>query len=71
MTTSTMVLLVVVAVVAILLIATIAWVARNKRTQHRRVEAGDIRDKAAEQSHKVGATRSARRRGPRPRAAPP
>ena len=39
---------------AILLIATIAWVARNKRTQHRRVEAGDIRDKAAEQSHKVG-----------------
>jgi Tfp pilus assembly protein PilE len=47
-------LIVVVAVVAILLIAAIAWVARNKRTQHRRVEAGDIRDKAAEQSHKVG-----------------
>jgi len=46
--------LIVVVVVAILLIATIAWVARNKRTQHRRVEAGDIRDKAAEQSHKVG-----------------
>ena len=54
MTTSTIVWIVVVAVVAILLIATIAWVARNKRTQHRRVEAGDIRDKAAEQSHKVG-----------------
>ena len=54
MTTNTIVLIVVVAVVAILLIATIAWVARNKRTQHRRVEAGDIRDKAAEQSHKVG-----------------
>jgi FtsZ-interacting cell division protein ZipA len=54
MTTSTIVLIVVVAVVAILLIATIAWVARNKRTQHRRVEAGNIRDKAAEQSHKVG-----------------
>jgi hypothetical protein len=53
MTTSTMVLIVV-AVVAILLIATIAWMARNKRTQHRRVKAGDIRDKAAEQSHKVG-----------------
>ena len=51
MTTSTIVLIVVVAVVAILLIATIAWVARNKRTQHRRVEAGNIRDKAAEQSH--------------------
>ena len=28
--------------------------ARNKRTQHRRVEAGDIRDKAVEESHKVG-----------------
>ena len=54
MTTSTIVLIVVVAVVAILLIAAIAWVARNKRTQHRRVEAGNIRDKAAEQSHKVG-----------------
>jgi hypothetical protein len=54
MTTSTIVLIVVVAVVAILLIATIASVVRNKRTQHRRVEAGDIRDKAAEQSHKVG-----------------
>src|SRR6478672_11757270 len=54
MTTNTIVLIVVVAVVAILLIATIAWVARNKRIQHRRVEAGNIRDKAAEQSHKVG-----------------
>jgi FtsZ-interacting cell division protein ZipA len=54
MTTNTIVLIVVVAVVAILLIATIAWVARNKRTQHRRVEAGNIRDKATEQSHKVG-----------------
>ena len=54
MTTNTIVLIVVVAVVAILLIATIAWVARNKPTPHRRVEAGNIRDKAAEQSHKVG-----------------
>jgi len=36
------------------LISAIAWVARNNRTQHRRVEAGDIRDKATEQSHKVG-----------------
>jgi FtsZ-interacting cell division protein ZipA len=54
MTTSTFILIVVVAIVAILLIAAIAWVARNKRTQHHRVEAGDIRDKAAEQSHKVG-----------------
>jgi FtsZ-interacting cell division protein ZipA len=54
MTTSTIVLIVVVAVAALLLIAAIAWVARNKRNQHRRVEAGDIRDKAAEQSHEVG-----------------
>jgi FtsZ-interacting cell division protein ZipA len=54
MTTSTIVLIVVIAVAAILLIAAIAWVARNKRTQHRRVEAGDIRDKATDESHKVG-----------------
>jgi FtsZ-interacting cell division protein ZipA len=54
MTTSTIVLIVVVAVAAILLIAAIAWVARKKRTEHRRVEAGDIRDKAVDQSHKVG-----------------
>ncbi len=54
MTTSTIVLIVVVAVVAILLIATIAWVARKKRNQQRHVEAGDIRDKAVDQSHKVG-----------------
>ena len=50
MTTNTIVLIVVVAVAAIVLIAALAWVARNKRTQHRRVEAGNIRDKAAEQS---------------------
>ena len=54
MTTSSIVWIVVIAVVALVLIAAIAWVARNKRTQHRRVEAGDIRDKAVEQSHKVG-----------------
>ena len=54
MTTNTIVLIAAVAVVAVVVIAAIAWVARNKRTQHRRVEAGDIRDKAAEQSHKVG-----------------
>jgi hypothetical protein len=53
MTTSTIVLIAVIAVAAILLIAAIAWVARNKRTQHRRVEAGDIRDKATDESHKV------------------
>jgi FtsZ-interacting cell division protein ZipA len=54
MTTSSIVWIVVIAVVALVLIAAVAWVARNKRTQHRRVEAGDIRDKAADESHKVG-----------------
>jgi FtsZ-interacting cell division protein ZipA len=54
MTTSTIVLIVVIAVAAIQAIAAIAWVARNKRTEHRRVEAGDIRDKATDESHKVG-----------------
>jgi FtsZ-interacting cell division protein ZipA len=54
MTTSTIVLIVVIAVAAILAIAAIAWVARKKRTEHRRVEAGDIRNKATDESHKVG-----------------
>jgi FtsZ-interacting cell division protein ZipA len=54
MSTSSIILIVVVAVAAILLIAAITWVARNKRTQHRRVEAGNIRDKATDESHKVG-----------------
>jgi FtsZ-interacting cell division protein ZipA len=54
MTASSIILIVVIAVAAILLIAAIAWVARNKRTEHRRVEAGDIRDKATDESHKVG-----------------
>src|ERR1700676_664629 len=54
MSTTSIVFIVLVAVIAILLIATIAWVARNKRNRHRRVEAGDIRDKAADESHKVG-----------------
>jgi FtsZ-interacting cell division protein ZipA len=52
--TTTTILLIVVVVAALVLIAAIAWVARNKRTQHRRVEAGDIRDKASDESHKVG-----------------
>ncbi|MCW2687678.1 MAG: hypothetical protein JWR37_2568 [Mycobacterium sp.] len=68
MTTSTIVLIVVVAVAAILLVAAIAWVARNKRNRHCHVEAGKIRDRAAEQSQEVGnAKRSPTR--PWPRAA--
>ncbi|MGA8254717.1 MAG: hypothetical protein ACLP3C_16955 [Mycobacterium sp.] len=54
MTTSTIVWIVVVVVAAVLLAAAIAWAARKKRTEHRRVQAGDIRDKAVEQSHEVG-----------------
>jgi FtsZ-interacting cell division protein ZipA len=54
MTYSTILLIVVVAVAALLLIAAIAWVARNTRNQHRHVEAGKMRDRAEEQSHKVG-----------------
>ncbi len=54
MTTSTIVVWIVVAVAAVLLVAAIAWVARKKRTEQRRIQAGDIRDKAVEQSHEVG-----------------
>ena len=54
MTTSTIIWIVVVVIAAASLIAAIAWVARKKRTEHHRVQAGDIREKAVEQSHKVG-----------------
>jgi len=54
MTTSTIIWIVVVVVALSLLVAAIAWVARKKRTEHRRVQAGDIREKAVEQSHEVG-----------------
>ncbi len=54
MTTSSIVWIVVVVIAAVLLVAAIAWVARKKRTEHRRVQAGDIREKAVEQSHEVG-----------------
>jgi FtsZ-interacting cell division protein ZipA len=52
--TSTIVWIVVIVIAAALLVATIAWVARKTRTGHRRVQAGDIREKAVEQSHEVG-----------------
>lgn len=53
MTTSTILLIVVIAVAALVLVAAIAVVARNKRIQHRRTEAANIRDKATEESHMV------------------
>ncbi len=54
MTTSSIVWIVVVVVAAVLLVAGLVWVARTKRNQHRRVQAGDIREKAVQQSHEVG-----------------
>jgi FtsZ-interacting cell division protein ZipA len=53
MTTSSIVLIVVIAVVALLLIATIAWVARNKRNQHRHVVAEKIREAAKDETLQV------------------
>src|SRR3984893_16372278 len=52
--TTTTIWIVVVVVASMLLVAAIAVVARKKRTEHRRVQAGDIREKAVEQSHEVG-----------------
>jgi FtsZ-interacting cell division protein ZipA len=52
--TNTIIVIVLAALAAILVVGVLAWAWRNKRTEHRRVEAGDIRDKAAEQSHEVG-----------------
>lgn len=54
MATSTIILIVIAAVAAILILAVLGFVMRQKRTEHRRVEAGGIRDNAAEQAHKVG-----------------
>jgi hypothetical protein len=42
------------AVAAVLLFVALGVVLRRRRTAHRRVQAGDIRDRAAEQSHTVG-----------------
>lgn len=53
MATSTTVLIVVAAVVAILLIAGLTWVARNKRNQHRHVEADKIREGARQETLQV------------------
>lgn len=50
MTTSTTLLIVVVALAALLLVVALAWVARNKRNQHRHAEAETIRDQATEET---------------------
>jgi hypothetical protein len=54
MATSTIITIAFFGVAAILVVAAFVWVWLKKRTQHRRrVEAGSIRDKAAEQSRRV------------------
>ncbi|WP_162111490.1 hypothetical protein [Mycolicibacter kumamotonensis] len=54
MSSSTIILIVVVAIVAVLVLIAVAFIARNKRAERRRSQAGAIRDKAAEQAHEVG-----------------
>ncbi len=46
-------MIVTVAVVALALIAALMWVARNKRNQHRHVEAEQIRGRAKEETRRV------------------
>jgi Tfp pilus assembly protein PilE len=50
MAISTTALIIVAAVVAILLIAGLTWVARNKRNQHRHVQADKIREDAGQET---------------------
>jgi len=50
MTTMTIVWIVVAAVAALVIVAALVWVARNKRNQHRHVEAEKIRDQAREET---------------------
>jgi type II secretory pathway pseudopilin PulG len=54
MAISTIIVIVLFAVAAVLLVVALGVVLRRRRTAHRRVQAGDIRDRAAEQSHTVG-----------------
>ena len=70
MTTSSIVLIVVAAVAALLIIAALAWVARNKRNQHRHVEADKIREQAKEETLRLGSKKRSPTRPP-PRPAPP
>jgi predicted lipid-binding transport protein (Tim44 family) len=54
MAISTIIVIAFFAVAAVLLFVALGVVVRRRRTAHRRVQAGDIRDRAAEQSHTVG-----------------
>jgi hypothetical protein len=54
MATSTIIAVIFAAVAAVLILTALGFVLVHKRTDRRRVEAGDIRHRAAEQSHEVG-----------------
>jgi hypothetical protein len=54
MATSTIIEIAFAAVAVIAILIALGVVARHKRTGHRRVQAGEIRDAAAEQAHTVG-----------------
>jgi hypothetical protein len=54
MATSTVIEIAVAAVAVIAILIALGVVVRHKRTEHRRVQAGEIRDDATEQAHKVG-----------------
>jgi hypothetical protein len=54
MATSTIISIAFFAVAVVLILIALGVVVRGKGTEHRRARAGDIRDKAAEQSHTVG-----------------
>jgi hypothetical protein len=54
MATSTIIAIVFAVLAAVLILIALGFVLVHKRTEQRRVEAQDIRDRAAEQSHVVG-----------------
>jgi hypothetical protein len=54
MATSTIIAIAFAAVAIVLILIALGLVLARKRTDRRRVEAGNIRDRAAEQSHEVG-----------------
>ena len=67
MTTSTIIWIVVVVIAAVSLIAAIAWVARNKRTEHRRVQPATSARKPSNSPTRWGnGKRLPTRRQPRP-----
>jgi FtsZ-interacting cell division protein ZipA len=54
MATSTINIIAFFAVAAVVILVAVGFMVVHRRTEHRRVEAGDIRDRAADQSHEVG-----------------